>query len=335
MLQNESIDDEANNYFVWNDQEYTIRGLENHVYSSTQILNRQRDLYSVVVFQDPYNVEGIHLMTQDWSRTALQRAQLQALQDAADVRKGTAPSHHLFFTPHVVPVFAPSSPSSVTNGPGNSKKRKASFLDIAQMNKRLIDQHIKSPSTADTTMQKPKRRPSAPSETSHSTCIDGRTNYRRRFSTSSAASPQQRQPVSLRFHSSRQPRRLSLAEDFSQHMKYENHAGIELPLVSGHRYYYRDSIRLSCNMNMDPPDPLDLNACTKQGFSKDDENMFYKPVRRDSLHLASKYLQRPKSSIALLTGMTTQAKLSRATSSDVLRIQDFDGDFKRRAMNTL
>jgi hypothetical protein len=330
MLQSDLMDDQSNKNFVWKDQEYTIRGLENHVYSSTQIINRQRDLYSVLVFQDPYDAEGIRMMVQDWSRKALHRAQLHALQDAADVREGTATSTQLSLRQPAVPAAAPSSPSSVTNGPGNSKKRKASFLDIAEMNKRLIEQHAKSPSTIDKSIQKLKGRPTAPSASSNSNCIAGTANSLRRFSTSSTVSSQQQHPVSLRFHASHQPRRLSLAEDFSRHIKYCNRAVNELPLVAGYRHHRRDSRRLLRASTMIPSDTIDQQqVCMKQGFRMSGECMVYQPIRRDSLHLASN--KRPKSSKPSLTGMVTPTNMSR-TISDTLRIQDSNGDFKRHSL---
>lgn len=278
------MDKKTCNHFVWNHQEYTIRGLENYVYESAQILSRQRDLYSVAVFQDPYNAERIRLTAQNWSRMALQQAQLYALQDAEDARNGSLPQAK--FSHGHSPTSTPSSPLSVTNGPGCSRKRKAAFMGIAEMNKRLIEQHMKSPTPSDETIQKPKRRPSAPLVSTNSELNGEKTKSHRRYSTSSVASLKKRQPVSLRFHSSPQPRHLSLSEDFNHHMLLCNRAVSGLPLVASCRHHNRDPLRLLRKAAIIPPE---LDELCHQRVNIADESMIYHAIRRDSLYLGQRY----------------------------------------------
>ena len=70
--------------FGWEGKDYTVRGLENYIFSSPEVMNRQRDLYNVAIFQDLYDAEGMLAYVCDMSRASLQRAQNYARHDAID-----------------------------------------------------------------------------------------------------------------------------------------------------------------------------------------------------------------------------------------------------------
>jgi hypothetical protein len=288
LLQNENRVDGDNTvaatstHFVWNDLEYTIRGLENYIHSSSRIIQRQRDLYTVVVLQDPYDTDRIHNQVQVWSDAALQRAQSYAIQDAIDVNadriiSSTTPppryygssssslsSRHADTTPPRSPTsLLPVEPSTPV-GTVYATKHKLPFMNVQEMNKLLIAQHLKSPpeivrkrgpwsrgaQAPDPTNKKPKRRSStmsAAGTTELESPQEPSPPYRR-YSTSHLLSPPpngaivsaQRRPVSLQFHTpstSRHllpapPRRHSMMDDYQRHMNFCNQLLNDLPPVT-------------------------------------------------------------------------------------------------------
>lgn len=175
------------------------------------------------------------------------------------------------------------SPASILhmNITDRRKRTHNIFSSATEMNKQLIAQHLSDNANLNSSRLQKKAK-----EGSH---------IQRRHSTS--LSKDCRQPVSLQLHSvsriDQQRRRLSMSDDFSQHMQFCNRLLNDLPIInhslSVHR---RDSLNLSGSMMNQVPDQT---QSTSQSFvgnngggntnlkSIDDEYVLQQQMRRDSL----------------------------------------------------
>ena len=257
--------------FTWDGVDYTVRGLENYIFSSSEETRRQRDSYTAAVLRDPYNADSTFAHLCDLSRVSFQRAHKNAQHDVVDSYTGRDCA------------AAPMSPASILqmNITDRRKRTHNIFSSATEMNKQLIAQHL-----SDNTNLNSSRLQKKAKEGSH---------IQRRHSTS--LSKDCRQPVSLQLHSvariDQQRRRLSMSDDFSQHMQFCNRLLNDLPIInhslSVHR---RDSLNLSGSMMNQVPDQT---QSTSQSFvgnngsgntnlkSIDDEYVLQQQMRRDSL----------------------------------------------------
>lgn len=138
------------------DQQYTIRGLENYVYSTSEEVSHQRDLYTKVVLEEQ-NCDSIREKVELWSAAASDRAQTWALHDVETVSEE---EHHRIILRHrrrrhssMGDVVRSSSSSSADKGSLNPPRSPSSVVvdltredesggglqDVKEMNKRLIE----------------------------------------------------------------------------------------------------------------------------------------------------------------------------------------------------
>lgn len=288
----------TNSDFVWEGKKFTVRGLENYIFSSSEAMNRQRDLYNVAVLQDPYDVDGTLAYVCDLSRASLQRAQKYALHDAIDAYEdgATVPvSHHVRDTRSNLQYSStpPRSPSSVL--PMNNFHQSLRSLNdppfnvksIREMNKRLIRQHLNDSVYQNLAPNQKKRKRRSSTSGSYVSAHEPNLPYPQRRHSTSLLPTAYRQPVSLQTHNfstfDRQRRRPSIADDFSQHMQFCNRLLNDLPIVD-HSPCRRDSLSLAGNDLNQVPDRVEsFDRCNNLEFTgNEDEYLLPPQIRRDS-----------------------------------------------------
>jgi hypothetical protein len=283
--------------FRWEGKDFTVRGLENYIFSSSGEMNRQRDLYNVAVLQAPYDADGMLAHVCDMSRASLQRAQNYALHDAIDSYDdcASAPVSHQIrdmghrFQCGSSPPRSPSSILSIDTFHQSVEPMHAPHVDITsirEMNKRLIKKHLNDSAHQDLSpvQKKIKRR----SSTSGSYVLAHNLTYPERRRSTSFLANDYRQPVSLQIQNissiDRQRRRPSMADDFNQHMQFCNRLLNDLPIVD-HCPYRRDSLSLAGSGLNKVTDQLEsISGQSHRGYlGIDDEYLMQRQLRRDSL----------------------------------------------------
>ena len=281
--------------FSWEGNDFTVRGLENYIFSSSKEMNRHRDLYNVAVLQYPYDSDGMLACVCEMSRASLQRAQNYALHAAIDSYEcsALAPAFHRIgskcrrFPPMSRPAVL--SINQFHHSVETMNDQLFDITNIREMNKRLIKQHLNIRVNQDLSpaRKKLKRRSSTTGSSyalAHETSL---TNPERRRSTS-FLDKDSRQPVSLQMQnissSDRQRRRLSMVDDFNQHMQFCDRLVNELPIID-HSPYRRDTLSLNCSGLKEVSNQVESTAeiNNRVNMEIDDENLLQRQIRRDSL----------------------------------------------------
>jgi hypothetical protein len=245
--------------FRWEGKDFTVRGLENYILSSSEEANRHRDLYHVAVLQDPYDADGMLANVCAMSRASLQWAQSYAVQDAIDPYEASSLTPISDRIGNTFPRLQcgstpPRSPSSILSinklhrSMETPHDKKLDITCIREMNKRLIKQHLNDSAYHNLSpVQKKLKRRSSSTGCYTLTHRSNLTYPERRHSAASLSKDLRRQPVSLQMH--RIPRidhqhRQPPSMDLNEHMQFCNRLLNDLPIVD-HGPYRRDSLTLA------------------------------------------------------------------------------------------